>query len=414
MMFAGKHEDMYYRDNIQPLEDIPPHSQFHKPLRYRIEERVCSNFTCCGLVLADLHELLQHYEDVHIRVNETVNSSIIFDDDSISLPPNDAICASETIFQDDDVSGANSYELYIHNGSEIGMAGLSLTDDNMESFPCYFPRRKTLITTPFKPENQSIPYYSDRSRDITPNPSVDSDVLRLIDPIDAPLSSMYYRSPSVNIPSTTAYKRARHSITLNGEFEMARSPSAPPFSTSYDDNELGSLHEYPHSPKDPHRPLSTAAILSPMALRQHHPERLLLLQQQQQQQEMQQKIQLQIQQQQLQLQHNISAQRRAKKFTSLEDAPLERPLTPQDERPYVCQYPGCGKSYKNANGLKYHAIHGHLNGTVPPPSPIIKTHEKPYKCPHPDCGKRYKNANGLKYHLIHGHEQSQENNRNAT
>jgi hypothetical protein len=26
----------------------------------------------------------------------------------------------------------------------------------------------------------------------------------------------------------------------------------------------------------------------------------------------------------------------------------------REERPYKCQVPGCEKSYKNANGLKYH------------------------------------------------------------
>ena len=66
------------------------------------------------------------------------------------------------------------------------------------------------------------------------------------------------------------------------------------------------------------------------------------------------------------------------------------------DRPFVCPVPGCGKTYKNANGLKYHAIHGHDGVLV----------EKPHKCPFAGCGKRYKNSNGLKYHFQHAHPNS--------
>ncbi|ORX96372.1 hypothetical protein K493DRAFT_350881 [Basidiobolus meristosporus CBS 931.73] len=68
------------------------------------------------------------------------------------------------------------------------------------------------------------------------------------------------------------------------------------------------------------------------------------------------------------------------------------------EKPYKCPVPGCEKSYKNANGLKYHKLHGHCsNGDGSKPT------VKPYKCSYPDCGKSYKNLNGLKYHIEHTH-----------
>ncbi|KAK9674609.1 Transcriptional regulator of ribosomal biogenesis proteins [Basidiobolus ranarum] len=68
------------------------------------------------------------------------------------------------------------------------------------------------------------------------------------------------------------------------------------------------------------------------------------------------------------------------------------------EKPYKCPVPGCEKSYKNANGLKYHKLHGHCsNGDGSKPT------IKPYKCSYPDCGKSYKNLNGLKYHIEHTH-----------
>jgi hypothetical protein len=96
------------------------------------------------------------------------------------------------------------------------------------------------------------------------------------------------------------------------------------------------------------------------------------------------------------------------------------------ERPYRCAVPGCEKSYKNANGLKYHNLHGHCNGTANVNAvthttlPVVNNamlhtldnslsgavrgaQVKPYRCTIPECGKSYKNLNGLKYHVEHAH-----------
>ncbi|CAG8476062.1 13406_t:CDS:2 [Ambispora leptoticha] len=82
---------------------------------------------------------------------------------------------------------------------------------------------------------------------------------------------------------------------------------------------------------------------------------------------------------------------------------IAQPLPPpqvETDKPYRCAVEGCQKTYKNANGLKYHRTHGHNteqsgNGD--------KSAEKPYKCQHVGCPKSYKNLNGLKYHLEHNH-----------
>ncbi|EAS32231.3 C2H2 transcription factor [Coccidioides immitis RS] len=92
-------------------------------------------------------------------------------------------------------------------------------------------------------------------------------------------------------------------------------------------------------------------------------------------------------------------------------------LRPDEEpKPYRCPVIGCEKAYKNQNGLKYHKSHGHNNqqlhdnadGTfsivnpetsIPYPGTLGMEKEKPYRCE--VCGKRYKNLNGLKYHKAH-------------
>ncbi|CEP08405.1 hypothetical protein [Parasitella parasitica] len=70
------------------------------------------------------------------------------------------------------------------------------------------------------------------------------------------------------------------------------------------------------------------------------------------------------------------------------------------EKPYRCLVEDCDKAYKNANGLKYHRLHGHC-----PPSENSDALDasKPYICSLGNCKKRYKNLNGLKYHMEHTH-----------
>ena len=56
---------------------------------------------------------------------------------------------------------------------------------------------------------------------------------------------------------------------------------------------------------------------------------------------------------------------------------------------YVCPVPGCGKRYKNVNGIKYHAKYGHRKDSSRP--------KKAHKC---HCGKSYKSPSGLRHHIV--------------
>ncbi|KAE9580432.1 Transcription factor SFP1 [Colletotrichum fructicola] len=91
-------------------------------------------------------------------------------------------------------------------------------------------------------------------------------------------------------------------------------------------------------------------------------------------------------------------------------------MVPEEHKPFKCPVIGCEKAYKNQNGLKYHKTHGHQtqqlheNGdgtfsivnpetSAPYPGTLGMEKEKPFSCD--VCGKRYKNLNGLKYHKGH-------------
>ncbi|KAI8993615.1 hypothetical protein BDB01DRAFT_776928 [Pilobolus umbonatus] len=50
-----------------------------------LEASFCRDFACCGLILNDLHELLQHYEECHVRIEDDENS--LFDESEDSWSP---------------------------------------------------------------------------------------------------------------------------------------------------------------------------------------------------------------------------------------------------------------------------------------------------------------------------------------
>jgi hypothetical protein len=62
-------------------------------------------------------------------------------------------------------------------------------------------------------------------------------------------------------------------------------------------------------------------------------------------------------------------------------------------------------------GLKYHTLHTHTLAEREVAEQVLKAirddpAERPYVCKVTGCGKRYKNANGLKYHMLHHHNGS--------
>jgi len=59
-----------------PKNTLPTCVEEDDEMIHDIEAKFCKDFTCCGLVLKDLHELLQHFEDAH-----RMESDIEDDDD---------------------------------------------------------------------------------------------------------------------------------------------------------------------------------------------------------------------------------------------------------------------------------------------------------------------------------------------
>ncbi|VDB87296.1 unnamed protein product [Peniophora sp. CBMAI 1063] len=111
------------------------------------------------------------------------------------------------------------------------------------------------------------------------------------------------------------------------------------------------------------------------------------------------------------------------------DSPPLRPPSPSPyARPFRCPNPICHKSYKQMNGLTYHIEHGRCSRALPPhmkavqellaqkgldinddPSGVaaLEVHSeadrlvRPYACAVGQCKRRYKSTAGLRYHYRH-------------
>ncbi|KAJ2963611.1 hypothetical protein NQZ79_g1348 [Umbelopsis isabellina] len=50
-----------------------------------LEHHFCRDFTCCGQTLGDLHDLLEHYEECHVRLEEDERTSLETEDNQPNL-----------------------------------------------------------------------------------------------------------------------------------------------------------------------------------------------------------------------------------------------------------------------------------------------------------------------------------------
>ncbi|KAG2178468.1 hypothetical protein INT44_001620 [Umbelopsis vinacea] len=113
-----------------------------------LETTFCRNFSCCGLVLQDLHDLLQHYEESHVR----------FEDDDSSALYSDS-------WSNSDSSAPNSPQLLSRQLSMEAVRkrdadDLTSDDDDMAAFDTSVLRNNDEVVAEFSPSKKlklSIP-----------------------------------------------------------------------------------------------------------------------------------------------------------------------------------------------------------------------------------------------------------------
>jgi len=301
-----------------------------------LEASFCKNFSCCGLVLQDLHDLLQHYEESHVRFEEDENTSFDEDEDTWS-------CSS---MNDSSLSAPNSPQVLsrqlssqtYHINALKRKAAATMGDFDL------YPEEEEEVD-----DNDTAAFDTSILRSISGSPATTAPSATVTPRASPePASKKQKTSPAMDMllaqsakklaslpPSTVAAVAA--AASSNGTASPA-SFSDLPLTPSLSDEDFlaqaGALFAITAAASGPNQnadkpykcpvPGCDKAYKNPNGLKYHN-------------------------------QHghcNLISSEEGDRFSS---------------KPYQCTIGECGKRYKNLNGLKYHIEHSHmaaLNNTL--------------------------------------------------
>ncbi|KAH7886620.1 hypothetical protein F5I97DRAFT_1020827 [Phlebopus sp. FC_14] len=380
------------------------------------EDELCRNYSCCGLQIDDLHALVQHFEDVHVVVLDQfgrphpqfpvsfLQAQQPFRTQPVSYLPDPAPPSyNQGGFDPDDMeldmdhastpsSGAPSppdtpltTPLSSHPVNSFNHYGQSAKEPSVSAFDttAVLPSRHLHAHSlaPFPP-----------SRSAVPNPS------NATEPFNGYAG---YSDYSSSMPGTVSPPA---SDDMHGPLSPAEShspygclPPALVFSTTTTPANTPAASRVPSPSSASAQPARSA---DPQHASSDSPK-------------------------------PASSQQASPRASTTLSRPASSLLL---SKPFRCPKPNCNKSYKQANGLKYHMTHGSCN--FAPPKDLEQVQAllaskrsareaagdddqtisegelrevereaerrlRPFACGVGDCQRRYKNMNGLRYHYQH-------------
>ncbi|KAI8388574.1 uncharacterized protein BYT42DRAFT_560550 [Radiomyces spectabilis] len=285
-----------------------------------LEAAFCRDFACCGLVLNDLHDLLQHYEECHVRLED--DDASLYDDSESGYwsPPSLSYSCSSSAASSVDGSAPSSPVLStesvtpdIHLIKKKAAAYLSDLYNSNPSSPV------SLASSSLSSPCSSAP--------VSPL-SLDDDVLHPIDIVDdeatLPKKSVGKKRSYTQMSNTTALDL----LTQSAAKKLALASHSlgdlnTPILTDEDFlAQAGALLASTHANANADKPYKCPvpgcdkAYKNPNGLKYHN-------------------------------QHG---------HCNLVNDEYENMAS----KPYQCTIGDCGKRYKNLNGLKYHIEHSHM------------------------------------------------------
>ncbi|KAG0350707.1 Transcriptional regulator of ribosomal biogenesis protein [Podila minutissima] len=385
------------------------------------ETAFCRDFSCCGLRLVDMHDLLQHYEECHVRfeddVDDMFDDSEFFDEDGSS--DSDTACPSPF-----PTSSSSPSPLELAAGPRSGSG--SGSTPYMSAFSSPSLTTATAAATQLSARANQNSFFSSPFADQTPrpspfslfHPSSSNDDLSLtsfnnsIHPSSLQAFSASFKAPSKRKVSPT-------DVYLEDEIEMETEESEFSEDCSAFSNTILRTRTLSTSSPSSTRTRTSLRLAKRQAIGRGRSSSSSLPRTQTQVTKIAGSFgeiengenysgldqpSLDILDFNLNLFPNtttaqgpgpfvVDIRHRDEVVSLLEDIGK---ASSSGDRPYRCTISGCDKAYKNPNGLKYHNQHGHSSRDDAPET-------KPYVCTFMDCGRRYKNLNGLKYHVEHCH-----------
>ncbi|KAJ7736756.1 hypothetical protein DFH07DRAFT_870653 [Mycena maculata] len=385
---------------------------------------LCRNYTCCGTHLPDLHALLEHFEEVHIVVvdrSQPPQIQIPFnpqmnppESQSTPQPPNHQPAYS-TPFDTDDMDLGLDYEdasppppstaptstvtsrapSPSPSPSDNGVQRPALNISLNVGFPFREGMHTPLSTRAPAPFSAYARYNAEYN---SPGGVTSQDVAE-------------YASDSTAVAPALVFATGEE---LQGEADPVASTSTSTSSSSTPSTSTSS--KPPKTKRSPPSP-SLASPVSTAPSRVATP----------------------------------TAASSSAASSALPSPTTTTPTTPSillPHKPFRCPKPNCSKSYKQANGLKYHMTHGSCNfgpakdleavrallerkrasaaAATPPDEEEesnnsatnasanseagtlsqaemneVEARVRPFACGVGDCARRYKNMNGLRYHYQH-------------
>ncbi|KAF9199486.1 hypothetical protein BGZ49_010375, partial [Haplosporangium sp. Z 27] len=354
-----------------------------------LEANYCKNFSCCGLTLGDLHALLQHYEEEHVRFEEDED-----EDDLLGI----------TGFIDDD--GWSTHSESAPNSPQIGGSRqLNTAYNSVSAANAAAAATVAALTAACAKNSPHLPIGSKKkSNGVSLSDIYSQDTVYSPDEAVSAFPNSILRSVAqANQVSQPSKKRDLSTFSSSFDTQSPLSKKASTANKMFSTNTnaaaaltvaslIGDIHS---SSKATPSDLSTLASLGAQdelmstvtgyleqaiqrGLLPHcgeigSPTYLLAVEE---------------------------LLRKREEIVSIMES-IGRPGVSGADKPYRCTIDGCDKAYKNPNGLKYHNQHGHCS--MPGSTDDDKSNSKPYRCTFLDCGKCYKNLNGLKYHIEHSH-----------
>ncbi|THH20474.1 hypothetical protein EUX98_g8575 [Antrodiella citrinella] len=361
------------------------------------QDELCRDYQCCGVNLTDMHALVDHFEECHV---------VVFDQNSRSIPS--GVTAPPNSYFPDGQNGAPA-QMY-HQGSfnpddmELDADNNSPPSSGSSSPP------DTPISTPLSAYQTSAVNSSSGSSRPTPVSAFDTTTIM-------PSRSMGF--PTGRSNGSMGPQRAEDAFNAYANFAdyNALMPASSEDQLAYPGATYGSrsncvppaLLLASSNATSPNSTPSSSRVASPAPGSVNYP----------------------------------GSSRASPTSPTSASSPglqtarasttLSRPASSLLlSKPFKCPKPNCNKSYKQANGLKYHMTHGSCNfappkdlehlqallaskrsqkaeeGGEPISDAELREVEKeaerrlrPYACGVGDCQRRYKNMNGLRYHYQH-------------
>ncbi|KAG0204106.1 hypothetical protein BGX28_003867 [Mortierella sp. GBA30] len=377
--FERQHSPSFAADNIHARE---------------FETAFCRDFYCCGLRLCDLHDLLQHYEECHVRFEEeedddfVENDSDFFDEDGWS----DSDSAPSSPSSTTPGSGLAFAGVSAGGGSNLGAAA----GHHFHPSQPYGQRTShSLLQQPLiHPTHPLYRHPSDSISSSDIDSTARNSTIYALDAFAASLGGSSKRKAVVSMADiyseddsdisgdrSSAFSngilRPRTNASLTARLDLFGT-LAKRQAVESDQSGGGALGSQQDPTPNSLLHTNSATRIGPLSTRHAF---------------------------EMSNSPYVAAavdlmRQRDEVFSLMEDITRNGNANTGD-KPYRCTVLGCDKAYKNPNGLKYHNIHGHCSsgGMSETDSPETK----PYVCTFLECGKRYKNLNGLKYHIEHSH-----------